>query len=90
MILGTLALYQKRGVFYKEHQILSEDTYSKLIYQELSPKQKFKEPDLPNQIELTPVDEQGDTDYITAFYEDEGQAGYPYEVTIWLLIESGP
>ncbi|AXT51337.1 hypothetical protein D1818_11020 [Aquimarina sp. BL5] len=90
MVLGTLSLFQKRGIFYKEQQLSSEDKFSKVIAQELVPDKGLKLLDTPEHQQLTLVDESGNTDYITAFYQDEGQATYPYEVTVWLLIEEAP
>ncbi|UZO81374.1 hypothetical protein NBT05_02610 [Aquimarina sp. ERC-38] len=88
MILGTLSLFQKRGIFYKEQQLHSGDAFSKVIEKELAPDLQLGLPDIPDKERLLPVDEQGDTDYIKAIYEDQGQATYPYKVTVWLLIEA--
>jgi len=88
MLLGTLSLFQKRGIFYKEQQLYVEDSFSKMIDKELGPNIQLEVADIPNKVELQPLDEPGDTDYITAFYQDEGQATYPYKVTVWILIES--
>lgn len=88
MLLGTLSLFQKRGIFYKEQQLYAGDTFSKVIDKELRPDMQLQLSETPNNCQLQPVDEQGDTDYITAFYQDEGQASYPYQVTVWLLVES--
>ncbi|WP_299313239.1 hypothetical protein [uncultured Aquimarina sp.] len=88
MVLGTLSLFQKRGVFYKEQQLRSEDTFSKVIEKELTPDMQLQLSDTPKNQQLLAVDESGNTDYITAFYQDDGQAEYPYEVTVWLLVEA--
>ncbi|MBQ4818876.1 hypothetical protein [Aquimarina sp. MMG016] len=88
MLLGTLSLFQKRGIFYKQQQLHWEDSFSKVIEQELTPDMQLQLSDVPKNQQLLPVDESGDTDYITAFYQDEGQANYPYEVTVWLLVEA--
>ncbi|WP_378182031.1 hypothetical protein [Aquimarina sp. SS2-1] len=90
MVLGTLSLFQKRGIFYKEQQLHSEDTFSKVIEKELTADKGLGLLKIPDKRELIPVNESGNTDYITAFYQDDGQASYPYEVTIWLLIEELP
>ncbi|WP_299219806.1 hypothetical protein [uncultured Aquimarina sp.] len=90
MLLGTLSLFQKRGIFYKEQQLRSEDTFSKVIEKELSPDMQLELSDVAKKEQLIPLDEQGDTDYITAFYQDNGQVNYPYEVTVWLLVEEAP
>ncbi|WP_108802155.1 hypothetical protein [Aquimarina sp. Aq107] len=90
MLLGTLSLFQKRGVFYKEQQLHSEDIFSNVIEKELTADMQLQVSDVPKKEQLLPIDEQGDTDYITTFYQDEGQATYPYEVTVWLLIEELP
>lgn len=88
MFLGTLSLFQKRGIFYKEQLLSSEDSFSEVIENELTSDIQLQLSDTPIKEQLLPLDESGDTDYITAFYQDEGQANYPYEVTIWLLVES--
>ena len=88
MLLGTLSLFQKRGIFYKEQLLSSEDSFSEVIEKELTSDIQLQLSDTPIKEQLLPLDESGDTDYITAFYQDEGQAKYPYEVTIWLLVES--
>ncbi|KAA1244525.1 hypothetical protein [Aquimarina sp. RZ0] len=88
MILGTLSLFQKRGIFYKEEQLHWEDTFSKVIEKELGSDQELTPLKVAAKQQPIPVDESGHTDYITAFYQDEGQATYPYEITVWLLIES--
>ncbi|WP_299432087.1 hypothetical protein [uncultured Aquimarina sp.] len=90
MLLGTLSLFQKRGIFYKEQQLRSEDTFSQVIEKELSPDIQLDLLDVPKNQQLLAVDESGNTDYIKAFYQDDGQAEYPYEITIWLLIEELP
>ncbi|WP_299221297.1 hypothetical protein [uncultured Aquimarina sp.] len=90
MVLGTLSLFQKRGIFYKEQQLRSEDTFSQVIETELTPDMQLDLLDVPKNQQLLAVDESGNTDYITAFYQDQGQAEYPYEITIWLLIEELP
>lgn len=90
MVLGTLSLFQKRGIFYKEQQLHSEDSFSKVIAKELNPDMQLELSGVPIKQQLLPVDEQGNTDYITAFYEDQGQANYPYEVTVWVLVEETP
>ena len=90
MVLGTLSLFQKRGIFYKEQRLHAEDSFSKVIAKELNPDKQLELSDVPIKQQLIPVDEQGNTDYITAFYEDQGQANYPYEVTVWLLVEEAP
>ncbi len=87
MVLGTLSLYQKRGIFYKEQQIYAKDRFSKVIESELAPNEGLHEFDIAAKEYIIPIDEAGDTDYITAFYQDAGQAEYPYEITIWILIE---
>lgn len=89
MILGTVSLFQKRGIFYKEMIVSSEDTFSETLSKELTPdhQTEFLLDDVPQQYRLIPVDESGDTDYITAIFEDDGKAQYPYEVTIWALVE---
>ena len=88
MLLGTLSLFQKRGIFYKEQQLHTEDIFSKVLEKELTPDMQLELAEVPYKEQLLPVDESGDTDYITAFYQDEGQATYPYEVTVWLLVEA--
>lgn len=88
MLLGTLSLFQKRGIFYKEQQLHTEDIFSKVLEKELTPDMQLELVEVPYKEQLLPVDESGDTDYITAFYQDEGQATYPYEVTVWLLVEA--
>ncbi len=90
MILGTLTLQKKRGVFYKDIHIASEDRFSEVELQELKGVVAPSEEKMQETFKVTPVDESGNTDYITATFEDDGQAQYPYEVTVWLLIESQP
>ncbi len=90
MILGTLSLFQKRGIFYKEHQLTSEDKFSAMIDSALTPDEELTLSDVPKKHQITPVAESGTTDYINAIFEDEGKAEYPYEVTIWLLVEALP
>ena len=67
MILGTLSLFQKRGIFYKELQLHTGDQYSKLIEQELqgTAKQHFNR--LPEKHRLIPLQESGNTDYPEKF-----------------------
>lgn len=91
MLLGTLSLFQKRGLFYKELEIAPEDRYSTMEALVLQPEDPEIKPfDIPLKHEMTPVDESGNTDYISATFEDDGNATYPYEVTIWLLVEEVP
>ncbi len=87
MILGTLSLQQKRGVFYNEVQVESEDRFSEIENTKLSGVSLPSDQDRTETFTITPVAESGDTDYITATFEDDGKANYPYEVTVWLLIE---
>ncbi len=87
MILGTLSLFQKLGVFYKEIHIRFEDMFSEIESKTLT--EAFINP-IHKENEtftITPVDESGSMDYITGTFEDDGKAQYPYEVTVWLLVE---
>ncbi|WP_062055997.1 hypothetical protein [Aquimarina longa] len=91
MILGTLSLFQKKGIFYKEQQLSSKDTFTTMLNQQLEGGHtSMKIPDLPNRYQITPVEESGNTDYITATFEDHGMANYPYEIMVWLLVEEFP
>ena len=90
MLLGTLSLFQKRGIFYKEQQVHLKDRFSTILEKELTPDKGLQLLDIPINRQLIPVDESGNTDYITAFYQDDGQGEYPYEVTVWLLVEELP
>ncbi|GAA4277017.1 hypothetical protein [Aquimarina mytili] len=88
MILGTLTLQQKRGVFYKEIQVASEDRFSEIENKELRGIVTPSDHKTTEIFRVTPVDESGNSDYINAIFEDDGKVNYPYEVTVWLLIES--
>lgn len=90
MLLGTLSLFQKRGIFYKEQQLHTTDGFSSLIDQELKSEEVFIASDIPNRHQMTPVEASGSTDYITGIFEDDGNASYPYEITVWLLVEETP
>ncbi|WP_108866866.1 hypothetical protein [Aquimarina aquimarini] len=91
MILGTLSLFQKRGIFYREIQLNAQDRFATMIEQQLSPDPMVEDSlDIATQYRVTPVEESGDTDYITATFEDHGKAQYPYQVTVWVLIEEAP
>ncbi len=87
MILGTLSLIQKRGVFYSQVQVVSEDRFSININAALQPNEGLTVSDIPDQYQITPVEELGNTDYINAIFEDGGKAQYPYDITVWLLVE---
>ncbi len=89
MVLGTLQLQQPRGLFYHEDQLHVGDSFTNLEMEELTTMSKVfsKLEKLPEQYQLTPIDESENIDYITVTFEDNGQASYPYEVTVWLLIE---
>ncbi len=90
MILGTLALFQKRGIFYKAHQLHMEDMFSGIVEDILQAHEEITVSDIPEQYRITPVEELGNTDYINAIFEDDGKAQYPYDVTVWLLVEEAP
>ena len=92
MILGVLSLFQKRGLFYSEQEVHSTESFSDMEMEELEKVtdefSDFKNP--TKQYRVHPVEESGNTDYITATFEDKGKAKYPYEVTVWLLVEEAP
>ncbi|GAA4275952.1 hypothetical protein [Aquimarina mytili] len=88
MILGTLTLHQKRGVFYKEIHIACADQFSNIENNELNGDVALSDQKAHESFRVNPVDESGNTDYITATFEDDGKANYPYEITVWVLIES--
>ncbi len=92
MVLGVLSLFQKRGLFYSEQEVHSTHSFSNMDMQELEKVTDkfldFKNP--TKQYKVHPTEESGNTDYITATFEDQGDAQYPYEVTVWLLIEEAP
>lgn len=88
MILGTLSLMEKRGIFYKELQLHSDDHYSELELKELHVAADNVYPDKAQEtFKVRPLEVQGNTDYVNAQFEDLQKADYPYELTIWLLIE---
>lgn len=89
--LGHLSLFQKRGLFYNALEVYTSDQYSQLEKTELqAPNIELKPFDRPSKQELITVDEVGTMDYITATFEDVSQANYPYDVTVWLLVEEEP
>ena len=91
MILGHLSLFQKRGLFYNTLEVHASDCYSDLEAAALQvPSVEKKAFDIPSKQELIPVDECETMDYITANFEDTEQASYPYQVTVWLLVEEEP
>ncbi len=87
MILGTITLLQKRGIFYTALQQGTTDSFADHNTKALEPKEMLQMATVPEQHRITPVEEIGNTDYINALFQDDGQASYPYQVTVWLLIE---
>ncbi|WP_103072270.1 hypothetical protein [Aquimarina sediminis] len=90
MILGRLSLFQKRGIFYTDMLLDAKDQFSAIIDKELSADPMLHPSEMPTKCQITPVEEPGNTDYIRATFEDYGKAEYPYEVTVWILIEEVP
>ena len=90
MVLGTLTLFNKRGIFYTEEQFSPTDSYTEVVGQQLGTGPSVTVPDLPDTYPISPVEEQGDTDYINATFEDKATKGYPYQVTVWVLVEEIP
>ncbi|MBP2831255.1 hypothetical protein J8281_03560 [Aquimarina sp. U1-2] len=92
MKLGTLSLFEKRGIFFKEevHNLGCGIELNDLLELE---KVDIIEPKLwnqPDRIEIIPVSADGKTDYVTGIFQDSGMMEGSYEVTIWLLLEEEP
>ena len=86
--IGTLSLFQKRGLFYREEPLFSEDRFSKLEGEIANPEFFPKSvASLPHRHQVAIVDENGNTDFVRALYKDSASQQYPYEITVWLLVE---
>ena len=86
MILGTLSLFHKSGKFYKDVLFHPEENYNETIQNELKFATGLEAATHIKKHQITPVDEDGDTDYVEVQFTDAGVAQYPYQVTVWLVI----
>jgi hypothetical protein len=91
MKTGEIALFEKKGIFYKadvfdrQHKENQEEInlLSKVDFSEGS--------DLPLNLNMEIVDVEGNTGYITGAYKDAGNVTeFPYRIKVWLLIEEEP
>jgi hypothetical protein len=91
MKAGEIALFEKKGIFYKadvfdrQHKENQEEInlLSKINFSEGS--------DLPVNLAMEVVDVEGNTGYITGAYKDVGNiTEFPYRIKVWLLIEEEP
>ncbi|WP_017730714.1 hypothetical protein [Nafulsella turpanensis] len=91
MKTGEIALFEKKGLFFKadvydsQHQENQEET-------NLLSKIDFSEGfDFPVNLNMEVVDVEGNTGYITGAYKDAGNVReFPYRIKVWLLIEEEP
>lgn len=89
--LGHLSFFQKRGLFYDALEVFSTGQFAELEKTALlKPTTQLERFEQSTKHELIPVDEFGTMDYVTATFEDIGQANYPYDITVWLLVEELP
>ena len=91
MKTGEIALFEKKGIFYKanvfdrQHQENQEEI-------SLLSKTEFSEGfDFPLNLNMEVVDVEGNTGYITGAYQDAGNVReFPYRIKVWLLVEEEP
>lgn len=89
MNLGKLALYAKDGLFYTD-ELFSDSTTFEQNERSLLKFTAGVEIDfdyLTPKFEFTPVDVNGDTEYITGNFKTSTQVVSEGELTIWLLVE---
>ena len=91
MKTGEIALFEKKGIFYKADVF---DRQHKENQEEISLLSKidFSEGfDLPLNLKMEVVDVEGNNGYITGAYKDAGNVReFPYRIKVWLLTEEEP
>lgn len=91
MKTGEIALFEKKGLFYKadvfDRQLKENQEEINLLS-----KTAFSEGfDFPVNLNMEVVDVEGNTGYITGAYKDARNVKeFPYRIKVWLLIEEEP
>ena len=91
MKTGEIALFEKKGIFYKAdvYDLQHKENQEEI---NLLSKLEFSEGfDLPLNLNMEVIDVEGSTGYITGAYKDAGNVReFPYRIKVWLLIEEEP
>ena len=91
MKTGEIALFEKKGIFYKT-DIFDRQRKENREEIHLLSKIDFSEGlDLPLNLNMEEVDVEGNNEYITGAYKDAGNVReFPYRIKVWLLTEEEP
>ena len=89
MYLGKLAVYAMDGLFCADHLFYAERTFEQKesSYMGYISAVENDFDLIPTKHEFTPVDVNGDTEYITGTITNSEEGVYDTKVTLWLLVE---
>jgi len=92
MIAGQLQLFGMNGIFFKGMLHTSPRNFETQEIPLFEGAEGFDAPedDLETRFYFTPIEVNGQTEYVTGSFSDAIKSSGDYRITIWLLVEESP